>query len=279
MAKSAINEARSGLKVVFFLDLWKWFLSFYIYNGKVNWELGSELSLRIRELGRLPVLLRLGTNDFSTLKYVYIDKFHLPTIDMLESPKTILDIGCNVGYTLLHYSYKYPKAEIVGYEMDEDNVKQARKNVGATAANVSIVHSAVSSHDGNVLYDKNFRACDSYSISKHGSQPQCDSEIMVASASMHSVVKSFGSKRINYLKMDIEGEELNIFRNDQDLTWLDLVDSLNIEVHSDIQVAAAVSSLIERFGFNCRFAPISPVCCTVHAWRDGSKYTNKSNFK
>jgi len=52
--------------------------------------------------------------------------------------------------------------------------------------------------------------------------------------------------------MDIEGEELNIFK--RDLSWLKKVKSLDIEVHGSLEALEKILIVLRKHGFN--------------AWRD-----------
>jgi FkbM family methyltransferase len=208
-------------------------------------------TLKIRPIGKKPVLARRGTSDFSTLKTTFLQQYHLPH-KILSSNPTILDLGCNVGYTTLHFAYQYPSARIIGVEMDYDNFKLAQRNT-CNFKNIFLLNKAISISDGFVSYSKNSHE-DAYQISPY-STGIVDQEIKVESITMSSILVSLNLKYINYMKMDIEGEEVRVFDEQlSDLSWLNNVEMLNIEVHTNIRDLNLIISVLEDNNF--------------HAWKD-----------
>src|SRR5271169_4138136 len=92
-------------------------------------------SLRIRPLGGRPVAVRNGTTDFATLRTTFKQRYHRP-FGRLPEHCIILDLGCNVGYTVLDHAYQYPKSWVIGVELDADNFRLAQKNT-CTVKNVT----------------------------------------------------------------------------------------------------------------------------------------------
>ena len=206
----------------------------------------SLIKLKIRRIGFMPVVVREGTSDYTTLKTTFLGQYHLPH-KILPDNSTILDLGCNVGYTVLHFAYLYPKAQIIGVEMDFDNFKLAQKNTG-NIKNITLLNKAISISSGVVSYNKNTHE-DAYQIN-HRQIVKDAEDIRVESITINSVIEQLNIKCIDYLKMDIEGEEVRIFNESlSDLSWLNIVDMLNIEIHTNLADLERIISILENHNF------------------------------
>ena len=205
----------------------------------------SVVGLRILPLNLDEVFARTGSEDHATLSYVFLDRYHLPPTQLPDAP-TILDLGSNCGYTIVHYKHLYPAARIIGVEMDAGNFALARRNVDGHER-VDLLHAAVSHLDGTAAYST-LNKEDAY----HIVSPTADATgefATVATISIRSLMQRYGLSHVDFVKMDIEGEELNIFAPGSDLDWLDTVRSMNIEVHGEPSVLDAILQLLHTHNF------------------------------
>lgn len=204
------------------------------------------IGLRVRTLGGRTVYARPGTSDASTLSSVFRDGYHLPPRELPAAP-VILDLGCNCGYTIAHYKHLHPDARVIGVELDEGNLAVARRNVEGLP-DVEVVHAAVSHRDGFASYDKREQE-DAYRITP-GDAGEAEQPATVRALSPASLLRHFGLSRVDFAKIDIEGEEVNLLDPAHDLGWLDAVHSLNMEVHAEQAVCDELLATLERRGFS-----------------------------
>jgi S-adenosylmethionine-diacylgycerolhomoserine-N-methlytransferase len=52
----------------------------------------------------------------------------------------ILEIGCGTGKNLANLSHYLPQARLIGLDISEDMLRQARKNLGAYCNRVELLH-------------------------------------------------------------------------------------------------------------------------------------------
>lgn len=232
------KKLRRALRVVPLTDL----LKYYRLIARNSQPL---IEVRIKKINNKSVFARPGTEDYLTLYYVFYDQFHLPPAPLPDRP-VIVDLGSNCGYTIVHYKHLYPRARIIGVEMDEDNLALARQNVGGLE-NVDLLHGAVSHREGVASYNKLAKE-DAYRIAPPtlGEPSQLKT---VTALTIPNLLKQFGLSRVDFLKIDIEGEEVNLFRATSDLSWLDAVQSLNMEVHAEPAVLQEMLALLGQRGF------------------------------
>lgn len=164
--------------------------------------------------------------DLNVIEYVFYDKYHLPPTEYkLSTNPLILDLGSNIGATIIDFKSIYPNSKIIGYEMDNDNFNLSLKNCEGLQ-NVTIFNTPVWHCIENVSYNKN-EFTDAFFINESA---DTTNKIKIKSTTLKKIITDNGISVIDYLKMDIEGVELKIFE-DSDLSWLDIVLSLNIEFH------------------------------------------------
>jgi FkbM family methyltransferase len=195
----------------------------------------------------MPLVVRIKTSDYITLRTTFSQKYHLPHKKLSDNP-TILDLGCNVGYTILHFAYNYPNSRIIGVEMDCDNFKLAQRNT-SYIKNCVLLNRAISISNGVVSYSNAARE-DAYQIT-HERKVTSEEEIKVKSVTINSIIQQLNLKYIDYVKMDIEGEEVRIFDEHlSDLSWLNIVGMLNIEVHTSLLDIKRIIAILKNHNFD-----------------------------
>jgi FkbM family methyltransferase len=180
---------------------------------------------------------RVHGSDIPVVFDTFAGLYHLPPVPPPERP-VIVDLGANIGCTIVHYASLYPGARIVGVELDAENVRLARINTSAIADTATVLHAAIWPHDGNVGYSGG---------EAWGYRVESGGETTVAALSMPSLMKSCGLSTIDFLKVDIEGAERDLFQGT--LPWLQHVRSLAIEVHDDEALIGQLISLLTARGF------------------------------
>ncbi|WP_339847454.1 FkbM family methyltransferase [uncultured Dokdonia sp.] len=197
------------------------------------------------------IKIRKNYTDREVVEYVLQDKYHLPPseVTLSESP-IILDLGTNIGLTIAHFKELYPNASVYGFEMNPENYKLALYNT-RVYKNVSIANKAVWIDNAGITYASD-ASYDSFAIDR--STKQVESNVTkVPSITISEIIKAHGLKKIDYIKMDIEGAEEDIL-DQEDVSWLDIVEVLNIEMHfeqGDDRIKEYMS-ILEQQGFDVR---------------------------
>lgn len=66
---------------------------------------------------------------------------------------------------------------------------------------------------------------------------------------LRQILDKYDIDRVGLLKMDIEGAEFSVLSSEDDLTWLDIVDQIALEVHPDFGDAVALVKVLQAAGF------------------------------
>lgn len=165
--------------------------------------------------------------DINVIYYVFVQKFHLPPSGVtIPDDPVIVDIGCNIGLTIIDYKHLFKNSKVYGFELDKENYELAVANC-SKLKNVSINNLAVWVHSQGVYYDSKVDS-DSYSINEEIRIKEQKNH--VRSTTIKDIIHENNIDLIHFLKMDIEGAEKYILM-EEDISWMDKVMALNIEIH------------------------------------------------
>lgn len=203
-------------------------------------------SLAIRPLGGHRIHCRPGTTDAEVLWDTFHCQYHLPTRDL--SPKTIVDLGSNIGLTIAHYAVLYPEARILGIELDKGNHKVAIQNIDAWKNRCRVIHGAVWTDDGEISYRGD---------SEWGFHVHSRGHERVQALSMNSIVNQLNSQCVDFVKMDVEGAEADLLARAAD--WGHLVRTLKVEIHGSYTTGDCITDLTAA-GFICKEDAAHPTC-------------------
>ena len=140
----------------------------------------------------------------------------------------VIDAGANVGFAALFFLKLMPGATIHCIEPDPDNFTFLKKNLEAEIENgkVKLIMAGLSGSDGVMNLASNSLKYNSNLV-----ELPVEDAVHVITYSAGTFLKTFVPGKVDLLKMDIEGAEESIFEND--VSWLNNVDQLLIEFHSD----------------------------------------------
>ena len=228
-------------KSVLWKDLPSYYFTFYLYNPK------KLIGIRIRNLAGTKIYVRRGSIiDRDVIKYVFCNQYHLP-LQELPDKSIILDLGSNIGLTLIHFKKLYPGANVFGFEMDRENFEIALHNISGLQ-HCWLFNEAVWTKNGEVKYSEtDFE--DGFNIINDESIPAKKKLKVVQATTIDQIILEHSLTRIDYLKMDIEGAEKNIF-TETSCDWLDIVQQLNIEGH-DATFLGEIIKILQMRGFIC----------------------------
>ncbi|HXW71243.1 MAG TPA: FkbM family methyltransferase [Methylocella sp.] len=180
---------------------------------------------------------------------VYSQVFRLGEHDTRYLPKNasvIVDLGGNVGLASLFFATKYPDALIIALEPDPENFSFLVRNLSQLKDKAGCRQAAIWNEDCHLQ----LKRTDGLGNPPHDCGGQVSATGNGAAATMKRLIQELGLKRIDILKIDIEGAEKELFEA-ADLSWLDVVDMIFIEIHERFRPGshAAVLRILDH-GFS-----------------------------
>ncbi len=198
-----------------------------------------EIAGQVRELSRISipvsasgdeVNLRLGTTDVQTFGQVFVsneyDSKNLP-----DQAEMIVDLGANVGYATVFFALRYPEARILAIEPDGDNFAALVGNTRRLGRRIQSERAAVWIKDDWLTLqteDLDGKPMGAWGI--RVSDRGGSAEMTVPCWKLSTLYEKYDLPKVDILKIDIEGSELELFNHEPD-EWLTRTDLIIIETH------------------------------------------------
>lgn len=169
---------------------------------------------------------------------IFADKFYEFQTD--QPRPVILDCGANVGMSVLYFKELYPQARVMAFEAEASIAALLRENLQANGIDdVEVIDKAVWIDDQGVEFGS--EAADSSSIYSESGQKK-----RVPSVRLRDYLQK--EERIDFLKIDIEGAEIEVLADCADS--LDHVQNLFVEFHSYLGHTQSLASVVKVFETN-----------------------------
>ena len=216
-----------------------------VHEGRAE----ATVDLRLRPLEGRSVAVRPSTSDVDTVWGVFGRRYHVPPGEVGD-PRLILDLGANIGLTMADFAVRYPRARVVGVELDDVNAELARRNVAPWAERCLVENAAVWPSDGEAWYDPWPGGTATYRAT-----PDAGGGRRVRAISLASLVAKHGP--VDYMKVDVEGGERALLQDGSG--WASRVRTIKVELHGSYARAACEADLT-RLGFEARVDPRHWAC-------------------
>lgn len=174
------------------------------------------------------VFCRSNGSDFSALRQIFGRRE--VAVPFKQSPRFIVDAGANVGYASLLWANTWPGAMIVAIEPDVCNCDMFQRNC-SKYPNIRLIRGALWHRSAALAITNPDAEPWAFQI---GESQVGDSSKSVRAFTLAEIMTEFGVDRINLLKLDIEGSELELFSSGAE-EWLRHVDCLMVELHDRIR--------------------------------------------
>jgi len=144
---------------------------------------------------------KLNIPDVASFISMYEEIFFNKIYEVnLKSPR-ILDLGANIGMSILWFKKHYPDSEIVAYEADKKIYKYLENNVHGLNG-VKLHNAAVWHKDGTLSF------CSEGADAGRVDEQSNVEKISVQAKDIRKIIKEEGP--FEYIKMDIEGAESTV---------------------------------------------------------------------
>lgn len=183
-------------------------------------------------MARRPVLIRRRTSDFDVFAQVFLSR-HYDGLELADprDVQLIVDCGANAGYSAAYFLSRFPQARLIAVEPEPSNAAMLRRNLQPYGDRAQVVEAGIWSRStGLAIAEAPYR--DGKEWSKQVRETRPDEPCDLRGVDLGSLIAGSGFNRISILKMDIEGAEAVVFRENYE-SWLGKVDAMAIELHDD----------------------------------------------
>jgi len=245
-----------------------WTISF-LREWAPRMSLASALRLRnyaIRErLGRLrphhmlvlhmkrpfhaKIALREVGSDMATFQEIVKQEVYKPISCRLPGFQTLIDLGANIGLATLYLAQNSPGCQVLAVEPNPDTHRVLKHNLQSLsrAGRCRTLRGAVwGAHRLlSLVPEAGQDRFSMFTVSKVRRVPEAD--LKVEGYTMPELLEYAGFESVDLLKVDIEGAEVELFKND--MRWLERVGCLAIEFHEGTREASQFDEVMTCHGF------------------------------
>ncbi|WP_316851317.1 FkbM family methyltransferase [Pedobacter agri] len=195
--------------------------------------------------------LRNNTSDRDVFSQVFINNEYQVIIDyvIINQLKlnTIIDAGANIGLTALKFATFFPDSKIICLEPDPNNYRQLQINLNGMI-NIACLQNALWYKSDILALSRDFRDSREWSI--HVTKPHNGDKDLVSALSIHDIIKNYNLQEIDFLKIDVEGSEAEIFKEEHNLSYLNMIKIIAIEIHDEFNCRLEIYEILKDYGFS-----------------------------
>ncbi len=214
-----------------------------IENGIYNKSKTIELNLNNL---KHPITLRCIRADMQSFINTFIDPY-LELKPYFENTKFVIDAGANIGYTAALYANWWPNATIVSVEPDTENYDLTLQNT-KHYSNVKVINAGL--WYNNALLKIEAGQEDGFVVREVINTKNVESQNLTQGITIDNIMQQYNVAEIDFLKMNIEGSEKEIFTYNYK-NWLPKTKAMLIELHDGKNqgCAKAVFSTTNQYNF------------------------------
>ena len=228
-------------------------------------DLRKRLAVAMRERYRIVRSPSRGYDVFFDLSD------HIPAL----VPAVIFDVGANVGQSAEAFLHAYPAAKIYCFEPVSASFHALREALTEKAARVELHQLAIGAERGHARIATHGTDTCATMMAPSTDQYRQSEEVLVDT--LDAFCSDAGITQIDYLKIDTEGNDLNVLRGAQELLGASGAAVVEVEagMHPENRLHVPLEDLkghLQEYGYRC-FGIYEPVA----EWATGAPYLRRVN--
>jgi len=233
-----------------------WYLICFPLTGLIK---SKERILKLRSGGKIYLRNIFAADFYVTMEIIDSerDDYQLSKL-RLPVDAVIIDAGANIGAFTIAIAMGYPARTIISFEPEESNFHTLVKNIDLNSfKNVTAYQKAIAGKGGEVELFIHPYDTASHSLVEFSQRPNTNDVTnarvqIVEAVTLETIVVDHNLKKIDLLKLDVEGAEYEILFNCPSYI-LALINCISIEIHDHPKYQSKdLISYLERNGFNCQ---------------------------
>ncbi len=174
------------------------------------------------------VQVRLNTSDMHALQAIFLEReLELP---LARRPKTIIDAGAFIGLSSIYFAWRFPDAKVVAIEPEKSNYELLVENIDGWD-NIIAVRAALWKRATRLFIYNPGSGNWAYQVFRSKSAVRLAQR--VPGVRLESLMEMTRVERVDILKVDIEGAEIEVFETAA--SWIQRVGVIIIELHDRLR--------------------------------------------
>jgi FkbM family methyltransferase len=164
-------------------------------------------------------------------------------------PLVIADVGANIGQTSRYFNSLWPDADIYAFEPVSATYEKLTRRVAGRASKIRCVKLALSDEIGRAdIYISNDSVQSSFDLNHVLPRSLSGEKETVLKTTLHDWCASENIKRIDLLKVDTEGHDLNVLVGATPLFEAQEIGAVLIEIHLGKNVVSSLQEIRSWLG-------------------------------
>jgi FkbM family methyltransferase len=190
-----------------------------------------------------------NSSDSEVFNQIMVLQEYKRVIDLISQHRieinTIIDAGANVGYTTVYLSHFFENAQIISLEPNESTMERLKLNVELNGLKNVHPHRK-GLWNKNTFLKANHTFRDKQAWSFRLEETSNESEKLFEVTSINSLMEAHQLEGIDFLKIDVEGGEKDIFSSEADVSWLKTVKVIAIEIHDEFDCRDDIEAILRE---------------------------------
>ncbi len=222
-----------------------------IESGKYNKEEVHKITMKgIKH----PFYIRAIRADMQSFINTFIDAY-LDQKPYLSNVQTVIDAGANIGYTAILFANWWPKSKIISLEPDKENYELILKNT-VHYPNITVLHAGLWNKEVSLKIEAGQE--DGFVVKEiPNTKTVIASENLTRGISIEQLMQHNHFKEIDFLKMNIEGSEKEVFSENYKV-WLPKTKTMLIELHDGKNAGCSSTVFATTNQYNFAVAETAP---------------------
>ena len=205
-------------------------------------------------------IFKFSVNEFSSDAMVFnqiiIKEEYKVIINLFRKfniePKNIIDAGANIGLTSMYFTRFFPGTLILSLEPSLSTFQDLNDNINNNQfTNIKVINKGLWNKETFLKADYSFR--DEQSWAFRLVETTDLKNALFETTTVPLLIKNFNLSAIDFLKIDIEGGEKQVFSADNH-DWLDLVSIISIEIHDEFNCKENIENILIKKGFEISYS-------------------------
>ena len=210
---------------------------------------GKTVELKLKLPPGSVVRIRESGSDINTLEEIVQSGVYSCVLPHLQNCESFIDLGANIGLATLYFAGAFPGCRFFSVEPNRQTYELLNANLAPliAAKRCRTMLAAVWCREA-VLAGGSGEDPEHYSMFALQESPDVSGTETVRGIPMAELLKMSEFERVDCLKIDIEGAEVELFKGDVD--WLSRIGCIAIEFHGDSRVTSDFDLIMRRYGFD-----------------------------
>lgn len=215
--------------------------------------INRQREMNVIHVNNQKILIANNSSDAQVFEQIYLNEEYGSILKLLIEkkiePTLMIDAGANIGLTSLYFKSHFPDLRIITLEPSESTFNRLTQNIQLNNySKVINVNKGLWSKSTKLKADRTFRDGEDWSFRLVEAGPT--EQPFFESTCVQDIISEFSLDKIDFLKIDIEGGEDNVFAYGCDITWLDKVLVIAIEIHDEFKCRERIESMLTKHNFD-----------------------------